>query len=363
MYRLDMDKVFNKLLKLASAPGRDDGLKKKPESAGSAESFEKPLYSLLQDIPGAADDGQMLALCRAQVTDCCEDSFLAMRKEDCVFLGVFDGCGGSGGKTYASFGGHTGAWTASRAATIAAREWFAASVSEEDKARLDLAAYVDKSLQACKACEPAGQVLLGSLSKAFPTTVAAFTKGIDSDVATFYWCGDSRCYILDDDGLHQVTTDDTAVHDAMHNLREDAPMTNVASASHPFRIHKKRLEIKRPSLIFAATDGCFGYLPSPMAFERLLLETLAHSSGIEDWKRRLDAQIGRVSGDDYTLTAWPHRFDTFKAMKQAYRDRLAFLKRHYPRSASEEALLHQWQTYKKGYECMLTDDEIGPERG
>ena len=76
----------------------------------------------------------------------------------------------------------------------------------------------------------------------------------------FYWCGDSRGYILDGNGLHQVTVDDVTVTDAMMNLREDAPMTNVASASRPYEIHRKQVQLSEPAVVFAATDGCFGYL-------------------------------------------------------------------------------------------------------
>ena len=363
MDRLEADKLLKKLSKLVLFRRGDKDLGKASEDTAQMNPAENKLYSLLRGIPCSTDDERMLVICRAQVKDRGEDSFLAARKEQRVFLGVFDGCGGSGGKTYASFGGHTGAWTAARAATIAAREWFLSALSDDAQEHCDLTTYVNRALQACKSSEPAGQVLLGSLRKEFPTTVAAFRKDIASDFTDFYWCGDSRCYVLDSDGLHQATRDDTAVYDAMRNLREDAPMTSVASASHPFRIHAKRLQIEKPSVIFAATDGCFGYLPSPMAFERLLLKTMACSSSIEDWKRRLDAQIGRVSGDDYTLTAWPHRFNTFKEMKEAFRERLAFIERSYPQVESEEALFDQWETYKHDYESMLVGEDSGSERG
>ncbi len=360
---MEIDKILNKLSKLAPIRRGNMGLGKEREDTAQCEPAENELYSLLRDTPGSTDDKQMLVVYRAQVKDRCEDSFLAAREGQYVFLGVFDGCGGSGGKTYASFGGHTGAWAASRAATIAAREWFLSASFEDAQEDSDLSACLNNALQACKSHEPARQVLLGNLSKEFPTTVAAFCKEIESDFADFYWCGDSRCYVLDADGLHQVTADDVAIQDAMRNLREDAPMTNVASASQPFQLHEKRLKISQPAVIFAATDGCFGYLPSPMAFERLLLKTMAQSSGIEEWKRRLDAQIGRVSGDDYTLIAWPHRFNDFREMKRAFRDRLVFIEGNYPRVESEEALFDQWEAYKSDYESMMSGNDDGSERG
>lgn len=363
MYRLEMDKLLNKLSMLSPSKRRDHDTKKARVEIARCEASENELDSLLWETPGTANDSQMLVICREKVENHGEDSFVAVREGQHVLLGVFDGCGGSGGKICASFDGHTGAWVASRAAAVAAGEWFVSSRTNDAEEDAGLAACVDRALQACKSKEATNQVLLGSLSKEFPTTVAVFRKEIASDVAEFYWCGDSRCYVLDGGGLHQVTLDDTAVQDAMRNLREDAPMTNVASASLPFQIHQKRLEINAPSVIFAATDGCFGYLPSPMAFERLLLETMARSSSMEEWQRQLDAQIGRVSGDDYTLTAWPHRFTTFKEMKQAFHDRLAILNKDYLQVTLEEELLRQWEAYKTDYESMLTGDETCSERG
>ena len=363
MHRLEVDRILNGLAKLTSFRRGDKGLKNVQESPAQCDPAEDELYSLLRASPYSTDDTRMLTICRARVEGCGEDSFLAVREGSRILMAVFDGCGGSGGRTCAAFGGHTGAWVASRAASVAARQWFASSLADGGGTGPDLEARVNEALQACKSHEPAGQVLLGSLSRAFPTTVAAFHTETDSGFADFYWCGDSRGYLLDKDGLHQVTADDTAIQDAMLNLREDAPMTNVASASSPFEIHEKRLNLEGPSLILAATDGCFGYLPSPMAFERLLLQTLSRSTCMREWRQLLEAEIGEVSGDDYTLAAWPHGFESFRQMKSSFRERLAFLEKHYPTDGSETALFEQWGEYRKGYESMMSGDGTDSERG
>ena len=346
----------------ALMPAATPGGIEPPEESPAAESGG--LYSLLDRPPQETGDGRMLALCRAQVEGCGEDACLAARDRDRVFIGAFDGCGGSGAKVYPAFGGHTGAWAASRAAALAARGWFmdgAADDSAGGPADGGLAGCIERALKACRDPESDGPQLLGSLSREFPTTVAAFAVSAKGDEADFYWCGDSRCYALDADGLHQITADDAAIRDAMRNLREDAPMTNVACASRPFRLHHARLAVKKPAVLFAATDGCFGYLPSPMAFERLLLETLHGAAGMKSWRKALDARIRAVSGDDYTLVAWLHRFDSYKAMRRALSGRLAQLNRDFPPdAASEEALFAQWERYRPGYERMLTDDD---ERG
>ena len=67
---------------------------------------------------------------------------------------------------------------------------------------------------------------MGSLGKAFPTTASVITgktNGNKVDV-TCYWAGDSRCYMLDANGLHQLTADDLDGQDAMSNLSNDGVM-------------------------------------------------------------------------------------------------------------------------------------------
>lgn len=356
MNRLEIGKIVRELTRLAPfrrAEG-DVPAAANPEAPApavpEASAAEDALYALLRRQPGAepAPDARMLALCRAQVEGFGEDAFLAVRDGDRALLAAFDGCGGSGAKTYEAFGGHTGAWAASRAASLAARQWFAAGDSEAD-----LAACLACALQKCKSREPAGQVLLGGLSKAFPTTVAAFA--VEKNAADIYWCGDSRAYLLDAKGLHALTRDDSAVQDALRALREDAPMTNVACASQPFQLHRRRVALNRPAVLLAATDGCFGYLPSPMAFERLLLEALCRAASPADVRKRLDAAIRAVSGDDYTLVAWAHGFKGFKAMQKALHARLSALEKGYP-AAGEDALERQWAAYKAGYESMLESE-------
>lgn len=352
--------------RLRSRPRQDEAesdpaVAENPETAAQPATPKDSLFPKLQRAPERMQefDNRMFVLCREQVEGRGEDFYLAAHREKHIALGAFDGCGGSGAKVYSHLDGHTGAWAASRAAALAARDWFLDPSQDGD-----LAACIADALHACKAGDAAGQLLMGSLSREFPTTVSMFVKAMDAGETDFYWCGDSRCYVLDDQGLHQVTADDSAIQDAMQNLREDAPMTNVACASRPFSLHCVRRNLDRPSIILAATDGCFGYLPSPMAFERLLLETLSRASGIQDWKRRIDARIREVSGDDYTLVAWVHRFGSFREMKRALHRRLTALEHAYFQGdVPEEALFAQWEDYKKGYERMLQERPADGERG
>ena len=342
----------------ASEPGQESVL-----SSEEPEAFAQ-VFSQILTVP-AGDDWRMMLLCHEMSVNRGEDYYIFERNGDEVFLGVFDGCGGSGAKVYRKYAGNTGAWVASRTAAKAAAAWFASNDGNGLQADADgadnaaLSGLIAQALENCRAVEKEPQLLLGSLSREFPTTVAAFRAGLDDDKAYVYWCGDSRCYVLDEEGLHQVSADDSAIQDAMRALREDAPMTNVACASHPFVLHRKALVLEKPCLLFAATDGCFGYLPSPMAFEHLLLDTLIRSGSTEDWKNRLEKEIGKVAGDDYTWVCLAHRFSSFRQMKRLFRKRYARLDAAYPAAADETQLARQWTEYKPGYESMLTDLQAG----
>ena len=136
-------------------------------------------------------------------------------------------------------------------------------------------------------------------------------------------------------------------------------MTNVASASRPYEIHKKQIQMSEPAVVFAATDGCFGYLATPMEFEKLLLETLKEAENTAQWKDLLEEQIAQVSGDDFSLTLWTGSYKDFETMKETLMERLSYMKETYPSPGelSEEELFCQWETYRASYENLWTTGE------
>jgi hypothetical protein len=46
------------------------------------------------------------------------------------------------------------------------------------------------------------------------------------------------------------------------------------SADTEFHVNYRRVELEGPFLLVCATDGCFGYLPTPMHLEHLVLAPL-----------------------------------------------------------------------------------------
>ncbi len=282
------------------------------------------------------------------VADNGEDCFYYDVKEGSFIIASFDGCGGSGSKKYENYSGKTGAYIASRAVCGGVRAWF-----NDSRDRHTIKTYIENSLSVCtKYADKAGRIM-GSLGKSFPTTASIITADLNKDkVETVsIWAGDSRCYVLDFEGLHQITADDLDSQDAMTNLTNDAVMTNVINASMPFEIHTKKWVFNSPCILITATDGCFGYLNSPMEFEFLITDSLTNSQNVVEWKKILNERIKKVTGDDYTLCVAVCGFKDFDDIKQSFRKRNSFVEKTYINSQNEVATM--WDIYKNGYSMYL----------
>ena len=308
---------------------------------------------------------QFFVVQQEMITGKGEDSYLLDVKEDEAAAGVFDGCGGSGAKIYANLGNHTGAYIASRTLSQAVYSWFETQYKDaekEGKAQAqELKNQLDHYLQELKKYGGAQGGLRGSIIKDFPSTLAFSTLSLKKQMAdiNFYWCGDSRGLILDRDGLHQLTRDDTEDSDAMANLTECAPMNNLVSASADYEIHRRNVFCKLPCIILTATDGCFDTLNSPMEFEKLLLKTLDASESTIQWKKGLQQEMETAAGDDYTMTVLIAGFGSFQKLKEYFSDRLSYMMDQFPlsKNTSIEDLWKQWEIYRKGYEKYIKEPE------
>lgn len=223
-----------------------------------------------------------------------------------VFVGVFDGMGGSGATEYTTKNGvHTGAYLASRKVSDTCKGF----VMTADSDALDIEALSAKIKDDLKQCMEDNNikpsVLRGAIMRTLPTTLAiigASTSGSETHI-TSYWCGDSRNYILTKDGLLQVSLDDLSkTQDPLENLRNDESLSNCICQDRSFEIHQKDCGVfNEPVIILSATDGCFGYLKSPMHFEYLLLQTMQESQNIEEWKCNIENWLTPISGDDFSI--------------------------------------------------------------
>lgn len=289
-----------------------------------------------------------------KIPDRGEDAMLFALNSRAALVGAFDGCGGAGAKRYAKLQGKTGAYMASRVVSGTVNDWFSDCCAQDAGfSAQSLEARIRENLALCDRMGGESSRFVSSMVKAFPTTAALAILSEQAGMirADCFWAGDSRVYLLNAEGLAQLSVDDLLVTDAMENLYEDGAMTNVISHSKGFTIHHGSLILDQPGIVLAATDGCFGYLPTPMAFEQVLVNTLVRAENVDQWEQALHSVIGRVAGDDYTLSAVALDFGSFNAMKGIFARRANYLQQVYPPEMAKERedKNRLWEQYKPGY--------------
>lgn len=296
-----------------------------------------------------------------------EDAYLNCMAENGGIFGVFDGCGGLGARQYEELYGWTGAYAASRAVAYGLYDWFQDSVSADERwweqAGDKVRQVAADALNRCGSLVRVKSTLMGGMQKEFPTTAVVgllyWMAERQRLCLDFLWAGDSRGYVLDQTGLCQITVDDAEGQNAMSEIYSDGALTNVLSASSPFVVHEKKLLLGAPSIVFAATDGCFGYLASPMEFEFLLLDALMDAQNLPQWEEKVSALFAEYAGDDYTMSGLLLGFRSFDECRQYYKARRQFLESEYIAplgSGNREDRYRLWERYRKNYEKYLTEN-------
>ena len=251
-----------------------------------------------------------------KIPDQGEDSDPILRDgPDLGLLGVFDGMGGAGGTVYETpEGRRTGAYLASRIARDVVEQRML-DLLEPDwhlngkAAARNLQHSVQQALkQRLQELNPAPSSLRSRLIRALPTTMALVAlqrtqPGGPTWAGHVFWAGDSRAYVFESAGASQLSTDDLRdPGDALANLRQDSVVSNALSADTEFHINYRRVELRSPFLVVCATDGCFGYVRTPMHFEYLVLSHLLGARNTEGWSSALQAEIAAVTGDDAAMS-------------------------------------------------------------
>jgi hypothetical protein len=252
----------------------------------------------------------------AKVSGQGEDSDPILRDgRELGLVAVFDGMGGAGGTVYETADGpRTGAYLASRIARDVVEERMLALLDPEwnldgPAAARDLQRSVKRALaDALAGLNAPKSGLRSRLLRALPTTMALMALQRREPrtgrwAGHVFWSGDSRVYVFDPaTGAHQLTRDDLRdAGDALVNLRQDSVVSNAMSADTDFAVHHHKVELTAPFLAVAATDGCFGYVRTPIHFEHLVLAALQESTDTGSWSRLVQQRIAAVTGDDAAM--------------------------------------------------------------
>ena len=297
----------------------------------------------------------ILSFCRDKVDGYGEDSYCYSFCDHGGLLGVFDGCGGAGAKTHEKYTGHTEAYIAARLCAGAFYDTFRGAFTGKKQgiAQAFAACVQQRLLQYSPPQNENGIKIKGSSIRTLPSTAAVAL--VDGAAVTALWAGDSRVYVLDGNGLAQLTTDHTSEPDPMITLYEDGILRNVLCADHPAQLSCKTVELQEPFMVFAATDGCFGYLSTPMEFEGVLLSTLLHANSVAQWEEALAQTLCAVAADDHTLCLASYGYGSFENLQNSLRPRYEWLRDHYLNAIAAMPLEDRdsryglWQTYQKEY--------------
>jgi hypothetical protein len=151
------------------------------------------------------------------------------------------------------------------------------------------------------------------------------------------------------------------------------------SADTDFHVNYRRVELDAPFLLVCATDGCFGYVPTPMHFEHLLLRGLKGARTTRAWSAAVQAAIVPVTGDDAAMAVLGVGTD-LQGFQSLLNPRLAELEREFieplgqlrrtvedaeralveARQRHEEQMATLWAQYSEGYERHLRPTPDGP---
>jgi hypothetical protein len=273
--------------------------------------------------------------------------FLEDKNNDITIVGVFDGMGGSGSAMYEdkeSKETHTGAYLASRSVRESVYQYFNAKISKVDFV------FSQDDIEPLKQCIMAGleetlklqnyaeSKLKSSLIRTLPTTMAVGIVRNEEGKTSIQviWAGDSRIYLLSSEkGLEQLTKDDLKKdNDPFQNIKNDSQLANAICLEGFDINYREYQEDGVPPLVFAATDGCFQYVPTPFHFEEQILKTMMKSKDVNIWQSNLTEELSQISGDDLSLALTNPQDNelsesTFRLLKDNFERRWTIFKNSY----------------------------------
>ena len=163
-----------------------------------------------------------------------------------------------------------------------------------------------------------------------------------------------------------------ADNNPLENLHNDSPISNCICADRDFTINHCHIELPvAPTIILAATDGCFGYYPTPMHFEYIINDCLQKAKDEKDWGELMKEEILKVTGDDCSLSLVGVGYGSFPELKKVKKshivkgfpglreteDNIAWLKQQLSEQEAEheELVSASWTEYKDTYMKYLNE--------
>lgn len=269
--------------------------KKKPAAEPEAQTSLLTVTDFLFFLCGEKDEG--------------EDSFVYSLHERCAMLGVFRGLGGRGDRQYPALGNKTGACLAARAVCGAWRAWFEDWDALGEPPAEELEERIRRSLRLCRS-RCGGESAAHLSSGAAVALCRPARGGVD---VRLQWAGDARIFLLDSEGLAQLTEDDPESADPLGRL---AAENGKAERPVGEGFHSARLTMGRPGLLFAATADCFRHLATPMELEYLLLSSLQNAPSVLQWEKALEEGLCPEAGEAFALSGISLNTGSFDNLKR-----------------------------------------------
>ena len=293
------------------------------------------------------------------------DPILRQLHDGTWLLGVFDGMGGRGARVYshtATGASHTGGWFGSRRVRDAVEQYFTSGGKDGVPDLQPLAALLKQDLQSflSRELQAPDTKLRGALLSELPTTLscALVRKNGKTLETTVLNAGDSRIYALHPRfGLRLLSKDDVRIEcDELDSLINDPPLAQFVSASDLFALKESRHTLPEDAVVLAVTDGCFGYLDSPMHFEYLLLDQMVRAGTWEEWSAGIRQRFSQIASDDCSLAAIAPAHAEFSSMALAFQPRYAHVQSGY--IAPMDAHRVEWSKRKEVLARVTSEAEI-----
>ena len=306
---------------------------------------------------------QYLSIKYGPASEKCEDA-LCYSFDDAHFhfAGVFDGCGGLGSKRYEKVGNKTGAFISSQTCASVFHDEMKHSLSSKGINDSFVTHLKSSFLDALRNREEQyGQQsgLVGTMVRTLPCTgsmvVISEAEGSEKLLhLDILHAGDSRVYIMrPNEGLQQVTRDDLSGNpDALKNLYVNAPMTNVINIDQDFMLTRLSFDIETPVAILCASDGVFGYVKTPMHFEKLILDALETSQNFDSAEQAFLKSIKAIAADDATAVMPFYGWDSFDQIKRDFGKRYRFVSglcHSIEENMTDETINSAWNQFKVRY--------------